>query len=136
MGAAQIAVIDDDHGICHAISSLVRSAGYRCATFGSAEAFLASGRLGDTDCITLDIRMPGMDGLDLQLILSQMNCDIPTVYVTATVDSAARERAIRQRAVAFLAKPFDDEDLLNAIDDALNGSGPNGHGTPLLSGRR
>jgi FixJ family two-component response regulator len=120
--SALIAVVDDDHAICQSISSLVRSVGYRCVTFGSAESFLESGRLGNPDCLLLDVRMPGMDGLGLQLALSEMNCEIPIIYVSAANEGGLRERAYRQGAVAFLAKPFVDDDLLNAIRAALSGS--------------
>jgi FixJ family two-component response regulator len=121
VNSAVISVVDDDDAVCDAISSLVRSAGYRCVAFGSAEAFLKSGRLGDTECILLDIRMLGMSGLDLQLALCEMNCEIPVIYVTAASDNASRARAFRQGAAAFIVKPFGDEDLLNAIHHALSG---------------
>jgi FixJ family two-component response regulator len=117
----RVAVVDDDDAVRAAISSLVRSAGCRCATFESAEDFLESGGLGETDCILLDIRMPGMDGRDLHLVLRRMNCHIPVIYVTATADGASRNRAFRQGATAVLPKPFDDEELLGAIHTALNG---------------
>lgn len=121
-GAPLIAVVDDDESICRAISSLVRSTGYRCAAFGSAEAFLDSGVLSGTACILLDIRMPGMGGLDLQWTLVTMGCAVPIIYVTATKDALLRERAFRQGASAFLGKPFDAEELLRAIARVLDGS--------------
>ena len=99
---ALIAAVDDDEGVRAAISSLIRSVGYRCVTFASAEALLESGRLSDTDCMLLDIRMPGMNGLELQLILDEMNREIPIIYVTATSDGAMRERAFNQGAAAFI----------------------------------
>ena len=126
MGASRgalVAVVDDDAAVRVAISSLLRSAGYRCATFDSAEVFLASGRMNEIDCVLLDIRMPGMSGLDLHLALTQMNHTAPVTYVTATHDSGLRERALSQGAAAFLAKTFDDEHLLNAIHVVLNSSG-------------
>lgn len=126
MGAscgALVAVVDDDAAVCAAVGSLLRSAGYRCTTFDSAEVFLACGRLTEFDCVLLDIRMPGMSGLDLHLALTQMNHPAPVIYVTATHDGGFRERALSQGAAAFLAKTFDDEVLLNAIRLALNGSG-------------
>jgi FixJ family two-component response regulator len=126
---AVIAVVDDDEAVCDAVSSLVRSAGHRCITFGSAEAFLGFGRLGDAACILLDIRMAGMDGLDLQLALNRRECRVPIIYVTANTDPELRERAFRQGAAAFLTKPFDDTDLLNAIERAVNGSDSAGRGT-------
>ena len=118
---ALIAAVDDDEAVRSAISSLVRSVGYRCVGFDSAEDFLESGGLSDTDCALLDIRMPGMNGLDLQSMLGEMKCKIPVIYVTASPDTELRERAFRQGAIAFLVKPFGDEDLLDAIDHALCG---------------
>jgi FixJ family two-component response regulator len=115
-----IAVVDDNDAVQHAISSLVRSAGYDCVAFGSAEGLLKSGDLCRTDCILLDIHMPGIDGLDLQLRLNEMNRRIPVIYQTAVPDGALRERAFCQGAVSFLTKPFHDEELLNAIHDALH----------------
>lgn len=133
MGAshgALVAVVDDDAAVCAAISSLLRSAGYRCTTFDSAGSFLASGRLNQTDCILLDISMPGMNGLDLHLELIRMMHPAPVIYVTATHDAALRERALSQGAAAFLAKTFEGEQLLDAIHLVLNHSGRTGHSIP------
>ena len=126
MGAscgALVAVIDDDAAVCEAISSLLRSAGYRCATFDSAEVFLASGPASEIDCILLDISMPRMSGLDLHLALTRMMHPAPVIYVTATHDGRLRERALSQGAAAFLSKTFEDEQLLDAIHLVLNSSG-------------
>lgn len=133
MGAphgALVAVIDDDAAVCEAISSLLRSAGYRCATFDSAAVFLASGRLSEIDCILLDISMPGMSGLDLHLALTRMMHPAPVIYVTATHDRGLRERALSQGAAAFLAKTFEAEQLLDAIHLVLNHSGRTAQGIP------
>ena len=127
---ALVGVIDDDAAVCEAISSLLRSAGYRCATFDSAEVFLASGRVSEIDCILLDISMPGMSGLDLHLGLTRMLHPPPVIYVTATQDSGLRERALSQGAAAFLAKTFEDEQLLDAIHRVLNRSGQTRHTIP------
>lgn len=118
-----VAVIDDDAAVCEAISSLLRSAGYRCATFASPKVFLDSGRLTEIDCILLDISMPGMSGLDLHLALTRMMHPAPVIYVTATRDGRMRERALSQGAAAFLAKTFEDGELLDALHLALNSSG-------------
>jgi FixJ family two-component response regulator len=120
---ALVAVVDDDLAVCEGISSLLRSAGYRCVTFDSAEVFLASGRAREIDCILLDIRMPGMSGLDLHLALTRMKHPAPVIYVTATHDGGLRERALSQGAAAFFPKTFEDEDLLNVIRLSLNGLG-------------
>lgn len=114
------------------MSSLLRSAGYRCAIFYSAEEFLASASLRDIHCMLLDVRMPGMSGIDLHQTLRRMSCEIPVIYVSAAHDTGSREQAHAQGAVAFLTKTFADDDLLNAIQGALNGS-PVGRRVP---GRR
>ena len=129
-GAALIAVVDDDPAVGEAMSSLLRSAGYRCAIFDSAEAFLASGSMRDIRCMLLDVRMPGLGGLDLHRILRRMNCEIPVIFVSAAHDVGSRERALAQGAVAFLTKAFADDDLLNAIRAALNGSAGERPGVP------
>jgi FixJ family two-component response regulator len=115
-----IAVVDDDAAVCEAISSLVRSAGYRCASFGSAEALLRSGRLPDIDCILPDVRMPGMSGLDLQQALNRRKNRAPIIFVTAAQERAVGELALAQGAAAFLTKTFDHHDLLGVIGIALN----------------
>ena len=120
---ALVAVVDDDAAVRVAISSLLRSAGYRCAAFDSAEVFLASGCVSEIDCVLLDICMAGMSGLDLHLALTQMNHPAPVIYVTATHGGGLRERALSQGAAAFLSKTFEDEQLLDAIHLGLNGSG-------------
>ena len=85
-----VAVVDDYAPVCAAISNLLRSARYRCATFDSGEVFLASGRVSEIDYVLLDIRMPGMSGLDLHLGVTQMNHPAPVIYVTATHDGGLR----------------------------------------------
>lgn len=129
-GVALVAVVDDDLAVREAMSSLLRAAGYRCAIFDSAETLLASGSLRDIRCMLLDVRMPGMSGLDLHQMLRRMSCDIPVIYVSAAHDVASRERALAQGAVAFLTKAFADEDLLKAIRTALNDSAVNRCGMP------
>ena len=104
------------------MSSLLRSAGYRCAIFDSAATFLASASLSDIHCMLLDVRMPGMSGLDLHRTLRQMNWAIPVIYVSAAHHVGSRERALALGAAAFLTKAFAEEDLLKAIRTALNGS--------------
>jgi FixJ family two-component response regulator len=125
-----VAVVDDDSAVREAISSLLRSAGYRCAIFDSAETFLASASLRDVHCMLLDVRMPGMSGLDLHQMLRRMSCDVPVIYVSAADDVGSRERALAQGAVAFLTKAFADEDLLKAIRTALNGAAVDRSGMP------
>jgi FixJ family two-component response regulator len=117
---SRIGVVDDDDAIRDALSSLLRSAGYACAGYASAEAFLSSGRIGEIDCMVLDIQMPGLSGLDLQSRLRQTNCPIPIIFVTGRPDYYLRKRALDQGAVALLDKPFKDDDLLGAIRTALD----------------
>jgi two-component system, LuxR family, response regulator FixJ len=129
-GAALVAIVDDDLAVREAMSSLLRSAGYRCAIFDSAETFLATGSLRDVRCMLLDVRMPGMSGLDLHRMMRRMSCEIPVIYVSAAHDAGSRERALAQGAVAFLTKAFADEDLLRAIGTALKDSGAERSGMP------
>src|SRR5712671_1305680 len=110
-----IGVVDDDESVRDALSSLLRSAGYKCAVFPSAEVFLDSGCLGGTDCIVLDVRMPGMSGPDLQRRLRETNGSHPIIFITGHADDLVRERVLNEGAVACLSKPFSDEELLGAI---------------------
>jgi FixJ family two-component response regulator len=117
-----IGIVDDDESVRDSISSLIRSAGYRSMVFASAEAFLNSDRIHETACLVLDIRMPGLSGLDLQRRLSDVRCPIPIIFVTAHADDEVRARALKQGAVAVLPKPFGVEALLGAIRSALESS--------------
>jgi FixJ family two-component response regulator len=114
-----IAVVDDDAAIREAVQSLLRSVGLRAEGFASAQDFLQSGRLQDTACLIVDVRMPRMSGLELQQQLTTAQCPIPVVFITAHSDAETRSRALRAGAVAFLGKPFSDEALLRAVQTAL-----------------
>jgi len=116
---ALISIVDDDESIREAILSLLRSVGFRAKTFASAEQFLQSDQIETTACLILDVRMPGMSGLELQRRLIATQCRIPIVFVTAHGDEEARSRALQEGAVEFLLKPFSEEALLNAIQVAL-----------------
>lgn len=113
-----IGVIDDDEFMRDALSRLLRSAGYKCAAFSSSQEFLDSGP-AETDCLLLDIQMPGLNGLELQAKLREMDRGIPVIFVTAKADNEARARALRQGAAAFFTKPFNDDALLGAIESAM-----------------
>jgi FixJ family two-component response regulator len=113
-----IGVIDDDEFMREALSRLLRSAGYKCAAFSSSQEFLDSGP-AETDCLLLDIQMPGLNGLELQAKLREMDRGIPVIFVTAKADNEARARALRQGAAAFFTKPFNDDALLGAIESAM-----------------
>jgi FixJ family two-component response regulator len=114
-----IAVVDDDESVRRSTRLLVESFGFRAAVFKSAEGFLKSSQVHDNSCLILDIQMPGMDGLQLQSHLAARGCGIPIIFITAYDDKESRKRAMQAGAVAFLGKPFSDEQLLQTIRSAL-----------------
>ena len=118
-GVALISIVDDDDSLRNSLDNLIRSVGFRAQGFSSAEAFLNSNQLHDTACLILDVRMPGMSGLDLQRQLVATHCRIPITFITSQEDDNARTRALEAGAVDFLYKPFREEALLNAIHTAL-----------------
>jgi FixJ family two-component response regulator len=117
--AALISVVDDDSSVREAIESLLKSVGYRVALYSSAEEFLNLGSPRASACLILDVRMPGMSGLELQCRLTVNNISIPIIFVSAHSDGNASARALALGAVAFLQKPFSEEALLSAIDVCL-----------------
>ena len=119
MARSLIAVVDDDESVRRSTRLLVESFGYRAAVFESAEGFLRSGQARDNSCLILDVQMPAMDGLQLQNHLAAEGCGIPIIFITAYDDEESRRRAMRGGAVAFLKKPFSDEQLLQNIHSAL-----------------
>jgi FixJ family two-component response regulator len=114
-----VAIVDDDDLMRTALQGLLKSAGLRAQAFASADEFLRSGHQHDTACLITDIRMPGMSGLELQAQLNADQCRIPTIFITAHGDAKMRMQAMRAGAVEFLAKPFDDEALLESVRAAL-----------------
>jgi FixJ family two-component response regulator len=118
-----ISIVDDDDSVRESLRSLIRSVGFRAEVFDSAEALLNSDHLRNTDCLILDVRMPGMSGLALQRRLIATNCRVPIVFITAHGDEEARSRALNDGAVDFLGKPFSEEALLKAIQSALSSEG-------------
>jgi FixJ family two-component response regulator len=118
--APLISIVDDDDSLRNSLNNLLRSVGYRTEGYASAEDFLNSNHLHDTDCLILDVRMPGMSGLNLQRHLIDSNSRVPIVFITSHSDDDARTRALEAGAVAFLSKPCREEKLLEAIDSALN----------------
>ena len=114
-----IAIIDDDESIRDSTNALLRSAGHKVKTFGSAELFLDSGTVAETECIVLDVRMPGMDGLELQRRLKVSHADIPIIFVTAHDDATSRRSALDAGAVDFLSKPFQATALVATVQMAL-----------------
>jgi len=116
----RVSIVDDDESVREAINSLLRSVGLQAQVFASAEEFLNSGYQNHAGCLILDVRMPGMNGLQLQEQLVSAECDIPIIFITAHVsDTQARTRALQSGAVDFLIKPFSEEALLNDVYTAL-----------------
>ena len=114
-----ISVVDDDDSVRESLRGLIRSVGFAVKVFASAEEFLNSDHLRNTDCLILDVRMPGMNGLELQRQLAATDRKIPVIFITAHGDEEVRSRALNGGAVDYLLKPFSEEALLNAIDAAL-----------------
>lgn len=117
-GGRVVSIVDDDECIRESIDALLRSAGMQVASFASAEDFLGSDRVRSTECLVLDLRMSGMDGLQLQQRLVDDGHKFPIVILTAHGDGEACRRALDAGAVAFLKKPFDSRDLLATVDSA------------------
>ena len=111
--------VDDDVRVRESIESLVESAGYAPLVFASAEELLQSGALSSATCLIADVRMPGMDGIELQRRVRLERPRLPVIFITAHNDEDTRRRALDGGAVDFLYKPFDAADLLSAIDRAL-----------------
>jgi FixJ family two-component response regulator len=121
--ASLISIIDDDEEIREATKALLRSLGYRAATFASAEEFLQSDSLGNTACLIADVQMPGLSGVDLQHWLMTRGVKIPTIFITAFPEDKTRARAMKAGAVGFLCKPFSEDSLLKCLDSAVGSSG-------------
>jgi len=114
-----IAIVDDDDLVRSALQGLMKSVGLPAQTFASSEEFLKSGQQHHAGCLIADIRMPGISGLELQAKLNADHCRIPTIFITAHGDEKMRMQALRAGAVEFMAKPFDDEALLESVRAAL-----------------
>ena len=112
-------VIDDDGSIRAAISSLIRSVGLRVEVFASVSEFLAHKRSSTTSCLILDVRLPGVSGLEFQSELAKADAEIPIIFITGHGDIPMTVKAMKAGAVEFLTKPFRDQDLLDAIQVAL-----------------
>ncbi len=125
MSERLVAIVDDDESLRRSVGNLLTSVGLRVETFASAEAFLQSAHHADTGCVVLDLRMPGMSGLDLLLHLATTDARIPVVILTAHSDDEVRRHTLQAGAVAFLGKPFHGEALLDAVRRALDEGAPN-----------
>jgi FixJ family two-component response regulator len=116
-----VAIIDDDKSVQSAIQDLMESAGLSARCFGSAEDFLQWNERNQTGCLVLDVRMPGMSGLELQARLKAEGSCIPIIFITSHGDPGIKVQAMTAGAIDFLTKPFDDEILLEKIRPALRG---------------
>ena len=114
-----ITVVDDDESVRESLPDLLNEFGFEAQTFSSAEEFLASESVDHTKCLVLDVAMPGMTGPDLQRELTRRDQEVPIVFITAHRDAAVRLRLIAQGAVECLFKPFEPNDLLEALNTAL-----------------
>jgi FixJ family two-component response regulator len=119
-GTPMVFVIDDDANVCAAIGGLLKSAGLRSQSFGTAEEFLRSKRPDGPSCLVLDVSLPGVNGLDFQHELADAGIQIPIIFVTGHGDIPMSVKAMKSGALEFLTKPFLDEDLLAAIRQALD----------------
>lgn len=113
-------VVDDDDGMRNGIDTLVRSVGYRTSHFPSAAAFFGSGQYSEPGCLLLDVRLPGMSGLEFQELLAERGVRMPIVFMTGHGDIPMSVRTMKAGAVDFLTKPFREQDMLEALQAALN----------------
>jgi FixJ family two-component response regulator len=118
--AAMVFVVDDDAHIRAAIQGLLKSVGLRSEAFGTAQEFLRSKRPDAPSCLVLDVRLPGVNGLDFQRQLAEAGVHIPIIFITGHGDIPMTVKAMKSGAVEFLTKPFRDQDLLDAIHQALD----------------
>jgi FixJ family two-component response regulator len=115
-----IAIVDDDESVQRALQDLMEAEGLSARCYGSAEEFLESGLQRKAACLIVDIRMPGMSGLELQARLKTDRVNTPIIFITAHGDTSVRMQAMREGAAEFLVKPFDDQVLLNRVRTALD----------------
>ena len=118
-----VIVVDDDAGVSNAMRSLLKSVGLECALYGSAQEFLAAWQPSQPGCLVLDIRMPGMSGLELQQQLNLRGAVIPVIFMTGHGDIPMAVEAMQHGAFDFLQKPFRDQDLLDRIQRAIQKDG-------------
>ncbi len=112
-------IVDDDASVRRALKRLIKVAGFKAKTFGSAREFINSGHYQSAGVLVLDVRMPGMSGLELQKYLADNGSDMPIIFITAHEDIQASRMALEAGAIEFLKKPFDDQALLEGIQRAL-----------------
>jgi FixJ family two-component response regulator len=117
--SAKVFVVDDDVSVCVALSRLIRTAGLQVETFGTAAECLNADRLKDAGCLVLDVHLPDLSGLELQTKLTELGLDLPIVFITGRGDIPMSVRAMKAGALEFLTKPFDDQRLLDAIEQGI-----------------
>jgi len=118
--ASTVFIIDDDSGVRESIKDLLESVGLRSECFASAQEFLSGGRSAVSGCLVLDVRLPGISGLDLQHELRKEGVTLPIIFITGHPDIPMAVRAMKSGAVEFLTKPFREQDLLDVVQRALN----------------
>jgi len=118
--AALITIVDDDDALRMSLDNLIRSAGFRAKRFASAESFLRSPDRQETACLILDVRMPHMNGLELQQHIVEAKWNIPIIFITSFADEAVRAEAMAAGAIDFLYKPFSEDKIINALQKALH----------------
>ena len=118
-GTSLISIVDDDDSLRFLLASLIRSVGFQALSFASAEAFLSSTQARDSRCLILDMRMSGMNGLELQRRIVAANWRLPIIFITSYVDDDVRAAALEAGAAGFLYKPFRDVELLTTMEAAL-----------------
>jgi FixJ family two-component response regulator len=118
-----ISIIDDDPSFRDATRRLVKSFGYPARAFASAEDFLQSDGIKGTDCLILDVNMPGLSGIELQSRLSALGNSAPIIFITAVPDATIRANAFKAGAIGFLSKPFREESLIEHLEVALKSCG-------------
>ena len=116
---AIIAIVDDDASVRKGLERLIRSVGWRTESFASAQEFLASARVDAPTCIVLDLQLPGLSGLELQKQMTETGIETPIVFLTGHGNIPASVKAMKAGAIEFLTKPVDEQDLLNAIQEAI-----------------
>ena len=119
--------MDDDASVGSATVDLLASVGFVCEAFASAEAYLQSDVANQTLCLILDVIMPGLNGLELQRLLTDQGSIVPIIFITSFPDERIRQQAIKDGAICYLPKPYSDDELLHCIRLALEPSGPAGH---------
>jgi FixJ family two-component response regulator len=124
-----ITIVDDDDSLRQALMSLMRALGFAGEAYACAEDFLKSGRVRRSSCLIADVRMPGMNGLQLHHRLVASGNPVPTILITGHPDDGIRERALRAGIICYLTKPFDEEDLLGCIHAALEHGKKEGKGS-------